>query len=134
MRSHLISGISDYITQPNDRELQKFRAIEGPNLPLNLAERNMRLRPPLFYYGLEIAGLYSDFNHKLDFWKKEIGIFPSLRQVYGCVNGSGYIINLGHTDKPDHVPAKIREYFEQQLQVGPPKWYLSLEFPHWTWA
>lgn len=42
-------GISDYITQPNDQELQKFRAIEGPYLPLNLAERLPRLQlpPPL---------------------------------------------------------------------------------------
>jgi hypothetical protein len=138
MRSHLISAISDYnthyITQPTHQELHKFRAIEGPYLPLNLAERHGRLRPPVFHYGLEIGVSYPDFMDKLEFWSKEINFNPSVIHAYGVINGSGWIINFGHTNKPDHVPVKIREYLEQQLQVGPPKWYLSLEFPHWRWT
>ena len=122
------------LLQPNDQELQKFRAIEGPYLPLNLAERLTRLCPPRFHYGLEIGILYSDFSDKLEFWSKEIGYFPSIKQAYGCVNGSGWIINFGHTSEPDRVPVEIRDYFEKQLQVGPPKWYLSLEFPYWRWT
>ena len=122
------------ITQPNDQELQKLRAIEGPYLPLNLAERLPRLRPPLFHYGLEIGILYSDFMDKLEFWSREVGFFPSVKPAYGCVNGSGWIINFGHTNSPHQDPVEIRDYYEQQLQIGPPKWYLSLEYPHWRWT
>jgi hypothetical protein len=135
MCSYLISGISDYITQPNHEELHKFRAIEGPYLPQNLAERHLlRLLPPVFHYGLEMGVSYSDFVDKLEFWSKETGFFPNVIHAYGCVNGTGWIINLGNTNKPDYVPVKMREYFEQQLQVGPPKWYLSTKFPHWRWT
>ena len=71
MCSHLIPGISDYIaTQPNNEELHKFRAIEGPHLPLNLAERHRRLRPDFVPYVLEIGVLYSDFVDKLQFGVK----------------------------------------------------------------
>ena len=71
---------------------------------------------------------------KLEFWSKEVGFFPSVKPAYGCVNGSGWIINFGNTNEPDRIPVEIMSYFEQQLQVGPPKWYLSLEFPHWRWT
>jgi hypothetical protein len=135
MRSYLISGISVYNTQPNHQELHKFRAIEGPYLPVNLAERQIRLRPPVFHYGLELGVVYSEFADKIQFWIKETGFFPSVIHAYGCVNGSGWILNFGNTNKPiDHVPVKLREYFEQQLQVGPPKWYLSMEYPHCRWT
>ena len=53
--------------------------------------------PPVFHYGLEIGILYSDFMDKIDFWSKEMGRVPSVKQAYGCVNGSGWIINFGHT-------------------------------------
>jgi len=109
-----------------------FRAIEGT--PLNLAERLPRLRPPLFYYGLELTGTYADFMDNLEIWSKEDGFFPSVKQAYGCVNGSGWIINFGNTNQLDRIAVEARNYFEQQLKVGSPKWFLSLEFPHWRWT
>ena len=129
-----MSGISDYITQRSDEELEKFRAIEGPDLPFNLAQRFPSLRPPLFYYGLEIPGiLYSDFVDKIDFWSKEVGSCPTVVQAYGCANGSGWIIDFGNTNYPRQVPDEIINYYEQQLQIGPAKWYLSFEYPRWRW-
>ena len=131
MSSHLISVISDLITQPNNQELEKnffFRAIDGLYLPRNLAGRLTDLRPPRFYYGLEVGILYSEFSDKLEFWSNEIGFFSNLKQVYGCrVNGSasGWIINFRNTNQLDLVPIEIRNYFEKQLQVGPSKWCLS---------
>ena len=73
---------------------------------------------------------------KLEFWSREVGFFPSVKPAYECVNGSGWIINFGNTNEPDRIPVQIRNHFEQQLQLedGPPKWYLSLEFPHWRWT
>ena len=74
-----------------------------------------------------LTGIFSD---KIEFWSKEVGRFPSVKPVYGCTTGSGWIINFGNTNQYDRVPVEIRNYFELQLQVGPPKWYLSAEFPH----
>jgi len=86
--------------------------------------------PPPFTMGLNPVVCMD----KLEIWSEEVGFFPSVRQAYGCVNGNGWIINFGNTNQPDQIPVEIRNYFERQLQVGPPKWFLSLEFPHWRWT
>ena len=70
---------------------------------------------------------------KLDFWSEEIGSYPSVVQAYGCATGSGWIINFGTTNNPRQVPDEIINYYEQQLQIGPAKWYLSFEYPRWRW-
>ena len=86
MCSHLILRISDYIaTQPNNEELHKFRAIEGPHLPLNLAERHRRHRPLCSRDRCFVLG----FRGQVTIWSKEIGFSPSVIQAYGGVKGSG---------------------------------------------
>ena len=44
----------------------------------------------------------------------------------GCINGGGWIIFLGDTNE---FPSRSGFTFNK-LQVAP-KWYLSLDFPHW---
>lgn len=114
------------------QELQMFRAIDGPSLPPNLIECRPGLRPPMFYYGLELGSSYADFEDKVEIWSKDIGFFPSIKQVYGCSCGSGWIVNFGNSKQ---LPkSHIIDYFVEKLGVGQPKWFLSLEFPHWRWV
>jgi hypothetical protein len=42
--------------------MQLFRAIDGPSLPANLIACRPELRPPLFYYDLELGSSFAVFE------------------------------------------------------------------------
>lgn len=106
-----------------------------PSLPLVLTKPFNGYKPPLLYYGLELASAAEEANQILDDYNQSFGLSDNkelvARVVYGCSTGVGWIVKFGHTKAPRLVDEDIIAKVVDKHGKGKPKWYLCFTTSYW---